>query len=63
MFWVEVIIDKGFINVLNIILKQTLNTMLIITNIGFFIILIKLILIIKKRKKQRNTNNNPIKIP
>lgn len=58
MFWVEPIINKGFINVVNIIMKNTLNIILIITNIGFFIILIKLIIMQKKVKKsnlQRNT--------
>lgn len=58
MFWVEPIINKGFINIVNIIMKNTLNIILIITNIGFFIILIKLIIMQKKVKKsnlQRNT--------
>lgn len=42
MFWVDLIINKGFINVLNIILKNTL--------IGFVIILIIIIIMIKKNK-------------
>jgi hypothetical protein len=48
MFWVEGLVNKGFINVLNIILKHTLNTTLIVTNIGFFIILLKLIFMLRK---------------
>lgn len=50
MFWVEGIINNGFINTLNIILKHTLNVTLIVTNIGFFIILIQLIINLRKIK-------------